>query len=274
MKGFFNDIAHDKEFEGVEFEVKGTELIVNKKVAGYLVPLSNSLVLKSVVMDNVYLIGYDEFVVDKGHLRYLQDEVVKFLELYETVARMREGVRCIFMSNAVSVVNPYFLFWDIRVDNSKRFWSFADGDILVEFVQNQAFIEAKYKTRFGKLIKGTKYGDYAIENKFLNDNDNFIGKKNGSAVFKCSVDYNGNTYGFWIDYKEGKFIVSNDLDPYNKHKYVITDKDHNENAMLLKNVKNAFWLQRFIEAYEGGFCYFESLPIKNQAIEIFRTLKR
>ena len=48
------------------------------------------------------------------------------------------------------------------------------GDILIELVSDDEFIKAKKQTRFGKLISGTKYGDYSIENEFLQDNKVFI----------------------------------------------------------------------------------------------------
>ena len=269
MSGFFGDVS--EHFPECEFEVKGKKLYINKKLAGYLVSLSNALVKKSVNYNEVDKIGFDEFVIDKGNLRYLQNEVVKFLEFYETVARMRDDVRAVFMSNAVSIVNPYFLYWDLKPNPNKRFTK--KGHMLIEFVRNDEFVEAKYKTRFGQIIKGTEYGDYAIENKFLLDNDTFVEKKTPEAKFICSVSYNGTNYGFWVDYKEGKFFVSYKLDPSNKHSYSLTDADHNPNKMLLRNKKHAFYLVRFIEAYEGGYCYFENMQIKNQAMEMFRLLK-
>lgn len=269
MKGFFGDIQEF--FPDTEFEVKGKKLLINGEVAGYLVALSNALVKKSVNYNQVDKIGFDEFVIDKGTLRYLQNEVVKFLEFYETVARMRDDVRAVFMSNAVSVVNPYFLYWNLSPNPNKRFTK--RGHMLIEFVQNEEFKEAKYKTRFGQIIQGTEYGDYAIENKFLVDNENFIEKKTPEAHFVCSVDYNGYQYGFWVDYRAGKFFVSFKLDPSNKHTYALTDSDHKPNTMLLRNKRNAYYLVKFIEAYEGGYCYFESVRIKNQAMEMFKLLK-
>lgn len=269
MSGFFGDVSDF--FPECEFEVKGKKLYINKQLAGYLVSLSNALVKKSVNYNQVDKIGFDEFIIDKGNLRYLNNEVVKFLEFYETVARMRDDVRAVFMSNAVSIVNPYFLYWDIRPNPDKRFTK--KGQLLVEFVRNEEFVQAKYKTRFGQIIKGTEYGDYAIENKYLLDNETFIERKTPDAKHVCYVAYNGNNYGFWVDYREGKFYVSKKIDPSCKHSYSLTDADHNPNKMLLRNKKSAFFLMKFIEAYEGGYCFFEDMQTKNQAMEIFRMLK-
>lgn len=287
---FFNDVAPF--FPNVEFEQKGTKLYINKKLAGYLVSLSNSLIMKSVDLKQVDKIAFDEFVIDKGNLRYLENEPIKFLELYETIARMRpkkdedgnpiltkdgeptfEEPRAFFISNAVSVTNPYFLFWDVRPRKGERFTFAKDGTLVIEFVQNDDFKDMKYKTRFGQLIKGTTYGDYAIENKFLVDSDTFVEKRSEKAKYICKVKYLDNYYGFWLDYSEGKFYVSDKYDPDGRITYALTTSDHEPNLLLVRSKKKGIWLQQFIEAYEKGYCYFESVLIKNQAMEIFRLLK-
>lgn len=283
LKGnFFNDVAPF--FPGVEFEQKGNKLYINKKLAGYLVALSNSIVMKSVDLKQVDKIGFDEFVIPEGNHRYLKDEVVKFLEFYETVSRMRivsdeegkekfEEPRVCFISNAVSIVNPYFIYWDIRPKQDRRFTSFKNGLLVIEFVQNEDFIEMKYKTKFGQLIKGTEYGDYAIENKYLVDNESFVEKRSPNAKYVCRVKYLDNYYGFWIDYTEGKFFVSDKFDPTGKITYTLTDSDHNPNMMLIKSKRQGFYIERFIDAYQNGYCYFENMFVKNQTMKIFRLLK-
>lgn len=266
---FFADIAH--EFPDVEFEVKGKFIYINGGLAGYLVPLSTALTKKSVSYHLVNKIGYDEFVIDKGHLRYLSNEVTMFLEFFETVDRMRDQTRVVFLSNAVSVVNPYFLQFNIKPKKNKRFTKV--GHILIEFVQNKEFIEAKYKTRFGQIIKGTRYGDYAVENQYLNDNENFVEKKTGGSRFEFSIIYNEHVYGFWTDYKVGLVWVSNDYDPSSGLQFALTDQEHKPNMMLIKSASKSHLLSGAIRAYEGGWMRFEDMQIKNQAIEMFSLLR-
>lgn len=269
LEKFFSAVKF--KFPAVEFDVKGMTFYINGEVAGYAIPLSVAITIKSEEFVEVNKICFDEFVIDKGHLHYLPNEVVSFLELYETIARLREGVRVLFLSNAVSIVNPYFLWFNLQPNGKKRFTKY--GHILVEFVQNDEFKEAKYKTKFGQIIKGTKYGDYAIENQFLKDNSHFVEKKTGDARFEFSIVFNGHTYGFWNDYKGGAVYVSADVDPFSKLQFVLTNEDHQPNMKLIKNANSSFLLKSFMKAYEGGWMRFESMQIKNQAIEIFRLLK-
>jgi len=270
FENFFNDIAH--EFPEHEFKVKGSVCYIDGKVAGWGVALSTALTLKSVNFEKVEFIGFDEFVIDSKLIHYLSNEVTAFLEFYETVARLRDNVRVLFLSNAVSVVNPYFTYWNIKVSSQRRFTKI--GHIIVEFVRNEEFVQAKYNTRFGQIIKGTNYGDYAVENKFLKDNLNFVEKKSKHAKFEFSVIYKNHRYGFWSDFRNGVIYCSKNYDPSSKIIYAITDEEHNYNVMLIKSANRSPFLRMAIEAYEGGYMRFEDLEIKNQCIEIFGVLKR
>jgi hypothetical protein len=269
FKHFFADIRG--EFPEVEFEVKGMNIYINGEIGGFGIPLSVALTKKSTAYPNVDKIIFDEFVIDSKVIHYLNNEVSAFLEFYETVARMRDNVRVLFLSNAVSIVNPYFLYWNLRPSGKKRFTRYQH--LLVEFVKNDEFVDAKYKTRFGQIIKGTKYGQYAVENEYLKDNTNFIEKKTGESRFEFSVIYNGHVYGFWNDYKKGLIFVSDDIDPYSKLQFALTDEEHKPNLMLVKNANKSHLLKGFITGYENGYMRFESMTIKNQCIEIFRLLK-
>ena len=266
---FFADVS--QEFPDNEFEVKGKLLYIDKKLAGYGIPLSVALTKKSISYHLVNKIIFDEFIIDKGHIRYLSNEVTTFLEFYETVARMRENVRVLFMANAVSVVNPYFLYWNMKPQTKKKFTKY--NHMIVEYIKNQEFIDAKYKTKFGQIIKGTDYGNYAIENEFLKDNMNFVEKKTGSTRFEYSIVYQNHTYGFWNDYKEGYVYVSKDIDPSNKVQFALTDSEHRPNLMLAKTASSSHHIKTCIKAYEMGCVRFEDLSIKNQFVEIIGLLR-
>lgn len=268
FKNFFADVMN--QFPDVEFEVKGKTLYINGKVAGYGVALSTALTKKSVAYPNVNKIIFDEFVIDSKFIHYMDNEAVAFLEFYETVARMRDDVRVVFLSNAVSVVNPYFTYWKIKPNPQKPFSRF--GHLIVEIYKDDAFVNAKKQTRFGQIIDGTKYGDYAIDNVFLKDNKNFVEKRTPFSKYQFSIRFNGIDYGFWIDFTEGIIHVSNDIDPYGVHKFVISNDDHDINLMLVKSANKNHYLKTSIDAYKLGKMRFKDMSIKNQCVELFGTL--
>jgi hypothetical protein len=266
---FFADVS--QEFPDDEFEVKGKKLFINGECCGYGVALSTALTKKSVSYHDVDYIFFDEFVIDSKVIHYLSNEVSQFLEFYETVARLRDNVRVLFLSNAVTVVNPYFLYWNMKPRNNQKFTRY--GHMILENVKDQAFIDAKYKTKFGQIIKGTNYGNYAVENEFLKDNMNFVEKKTGDCKFEFSMVYNQYTYGIWADYKSGLIYMSKDIDPSNKIQFALTDQEHNPNVVLVRNVNRSFLLRNFVLAYEQGYLRFEDMSVKNQGLEIIGLLK-
>jgi hypothetical protein len=266
---FFADVS--QEFPDDEFEVKGKKLFINGECCGYGVALSTALTKKSVSYHDVDYIIYDEFVIDSKVIHYLNNEVSAFLEFYETVARLRDNVRVLFLSNAVSVVNPYFLYWNIKPRANQRFTKF--NHMIIESIKDADFIDAKYKTKFGQIIKGTTYGNYAVENDFLKDNLNFVERKTGDARFEFSMIYNNYTYGVWADYKTGLIYTSRDVDPSNKIQFALTDHEHKPDLLLVKNVNRSFLLRNYILAYESGYLRFEDMSIKNQCMEIIGLLK-
>ena len=270
-KNFFKPLQKEGLYAEHEFDVKGTKYFIDSKICGYSFPLSKAITLKSNEFPNVTKIIFDEFIIDKGSYHYLPNEVEMFLEFYESIARMRD-VRVFFLANAISQINPYFLYFGLQLPYNSNL--VKKNDILLQMVADDDFIKAKKETRFGKLIEGTKYGEYAIDNKFLRDTYNFIEKKTGKVKYYFTFVYEGEKYGVWLDYERYIFYLSFDIDEYNQFKYALTFKDHSENTMLLKSAKNLPMVKNFIEAYKVGAVRFENVKLRNIAFEIIRTLIR
>lgn len=248
-----------------ELTIDGNLGKVNGEVCVYFIALSTSRQLKSNNYPLVNKIIYDEFVISKGRVTYLKNEVEVFLDLYETVARMRDNVRAVLLANSISIVNPYFLFWNIKPDTTKRFT--CVGQVCVELFTDSDFIEAKKKTRFGQLVSGTRYGDYAIDNKWLDDNETFVQAKTPKAQFMLGIKYNGTMYGFWVDYDVGLIFVNRQYDPYSYALYAITKEDHEANLLLIKNIASTKRVERVLYAFKNGLLRFEDMQVKNQFYE-------
>lgn len=247
-------------------------------IAGYGFVLSTASNKKSISYPNITTLIFDEFLLDKGNQMYLQNEPIKLLNLYETIARPgtdHPRVVLFMLANALSVTNPYFLFWDLKMPkrrdkNGKYIWKHPKRPILVEDVKNEKFIDRKKNTEFGDLVKGTKYAEYSIENKFLLDNDTFIEKKGKKARYYFTFIYKEKNLGVWADFNEGKMWVSEDIDPSFLLVYTLTLKDHQPNTMFLKTKNKAGHFKTFLENYKLGNVYFESINIKNICYEVIQ----
>lgn len=264
MNGKFFDAVREY-YPDDELKIEGSTGLVNGEVAFYFVALSTSRQLKSNNYPEVNKIVFDEFIIDKGKVSYLKNEVEVFLDLYETVARLRDNVRAVLLANSITVVNPYFLFWNIKVDTSKRFT--VKGQVVVELFTDSDFIAKKKKTRFGQLVAGTRYGNYAIDNKFLLDSDTFIAPKTSKAEFMLGVKYDGVMYGFWVDYNVGLMFVNRQYDPCSYNLFTLTKDDHEPNLLLIKTLNDHNRLKRVVYAFQKGLLRFEDATVKNQFFE-------
>ena len=264
MNGKFFDAVRERYPED-ELKIEGNTGLINGEVAFYFIALSTSRQLKSNNYPFVNKIIFDEFIIDKGRITYLKNEVEVFLDLYETVARTRDNVRAVLLANSVTVVNPYFLFWNIKPDINKRFT--VQGQVCIELFTDSDFVEMKKKSRFGQLINGTRYGDYAIDNKFLLDNDTFIMQKTPKSEFLLGMKYNGIMYGFWVDYHEGFIFVNRQYDPSSYSLYCLTKDDHDMNLLLIKSLSDSKRVQRIVFAFRNGLLRFSDMQVKNQFYE-------
>ena len=265
VKKFFDAVC--KEFPDSEFKVKGKEFYIDGKRAGFAQELSTAKVMKSDEFPEIDTIIFDEFIIDKGVYHYLPDEITNFLEFYETVARMRD-VKVFFLANAVTMMNPYFLYFDITIPYGNTIS--AKNDKLIQVYKNEGFLELKKNTRFGKLIAGTAYGDYNMNNVFLRDNNNFIEKKSGFCDLFFSFKYNGDVYGVWRNLRDGKTFVSYDYDEKRGITYAITTNDMRPNLVLLPNLRNSKYFKVFLREYELGVVYYENQKIKSAVRDVVK----
>lgn len=288
MQQFFKDIEY--KYPDYEFKTDNKYLYIrlktendnekwtDKDIAGYGFILSTANNKKSISYPRITTLVYDEFLLDKGNQRFLPNEPVALLNLYETIARPgtpHPRVVLFMLANALTITNPYFLYWDLKMPtkkdkNNKWIWKHPTRPILVEDVKNEKFIDTKKNTEFGKLIEGTTYSGYSIDNKFLLDNDTFVEKRSPKAKFYFTFIYLEHTLGVWIDRDEGKMYVSKDIDPSYPLVYSITLKDHKPNTMLIKNKSRNGHFKIFLENYQLGNVYFESINIKNITYEVIK----
>lgn len=261
VPNFFDAIKSNEKYKDVKFYVKNNKFYINDVLAGYSIALSTSAILKSTSFNNVSTIIFDEFIIDRGCYHYLPNEVEKLLDVYETIARMRD-VKIFFLGNAISITNPYFTYFDLSLPYNSDIKTFKKGLIVVNYIKNQEYRNAKKSTKFGQLIEGTDYSKYAIDNEFLRDNTTFIKKKPAGCRFYYILKLNHINYGIWIDHKNNKMYISNDIDLNCPIQFTINYDDHDENSILLRCRSSAF-LKSLFSYFENGDLLFENMKIKN-----------
>ena len=264
---FFKALITNDEFPNHKLSVKGSKFMIDDKVAGYSFSLSTAQSLKSTNFPKVKTIIFDEFIIEEGQNHYLKNEVENFLGAIESIARTRD-VRVFMLANAVTITNPYFIYFNISLPYNTDIKTYKDGLILIQYMNNPEYRKAKAETKFGRLTANTEYSKYAIENNFRLDNKNFIEKKTGNSRCSFGIKYNDHTFGVWFDYNEGKIFVSEDVN--SPQIFACSLKDHTPNTMLLSAIKEYNSWKTFIKNYKLGNVYYESVKIKNIIQELLR----
>jgi hypothetical protein len=265
---YFDNVK--EEFPGVELKVKGREFYVNGKIAGWAIPLSSWQSEKSNAYPNVSTIIFDEFLREKDNSGYIPNEVSALLNLMDTVFRDRENCRCVALSNAVSVVNPYFLYFNLIPNINKRFN--ANESILIEIPDSKDFSEERRKTRFGKLIDGTDYGEMSLDNDFVNDSNVFIEKRSKESKYVFTVVYKGMNMGVWVDNDLGLLFLSHDHDPSSKKVFALSKEDLTENVMLISGWKKNYYLKKLVGSFMAGYLRFDNQVLRTTGYELFKKL--
>ena len=263
---FFDDIKNDETLKNDSLYISGSKFYCNKEVCGYAISLSKALIEKSVPYNDVDIIIFDEFLTDGTTYRYIKDEPEKLLDFIETVGRLRD-IKCFCLGNSISQVNPYFDYFNISLPYNSDIKTFKNGLILINYIKNENYRKIKHESKFGKLIEGTHYSEYAIDNTFLQDNNNFIKKKDPKSKFFYTICLNNKYYGIWLDYNSNKMYVSK---KYILNNIVITFdlNSHTENTILLKS--RSVFFQNLLNHYRNGGLFFENQNIKSDMINLIR----
>lgn len=271
LSDFWADIRNA--YPDDELTQKGNQLYINGELAGYLIALSTSMQLKSVAFPLVQTIIMDEFIIDKGRINYLRNEVHVFMELFETIARMRDNVTAIFFGNAISIVNPYFDFFKITPELGRRYTK--KNGVCVEFYFNELFIAQKESTAFGKLIAPTSYGEYNMKNKFLRDSDSFIESRPSTAGTKLyQFIFDGERFSLWQDVKYQRFYIDRTYeDNFGEFRTYVSNPvdmiDTDKSMIMFK--KNNMISKRLCQLIERGDLYFVDQSAKQKFYEKLLT---
>lgn len=275
----FSDIAH--EFPDIKLETKGDYFELDdgetSQILGYATSLNMTDDFKSSAYPDVSWIWFEEFIIhDTRHHSYLPNEITSFYDIYETIARTGSDhklVRVLMNANAVTITNPYFDEWGCELPEPGKIRRFGNGDIIVQNVVSPELVEAKKASRFGKIIEGTRYAEYAIENKWLLDSSDFVARKNQACTLACNLVYESVYYGVWLDSKNWRYYISLDHNKQYPETYPVTLEDSMPNLMLAQAARKLPTLKNLLTAYDCGAVRFESVNIKNKMRKAFNIIR-
>lgn len=291
---FFADVA--KEFPGWDFRVEGryaqaarsldpvdgesdSDLTKRQKTQrwktiGYFAALSVAQHMKGSSFPNVHTIMFDEFIIERGNLDYLPNEVVKFNNFYSTIDRWQDRVKVFFLANSVGIMNPYFLAWNIRPDEEKEFVKRNDGFIVFHFPDSEKFQSEVYQTRFGRFIAGTEYAEYAVGNQFADNHDHLIKLKDYRATYLFSLETKHGIFSLWEAREDGVSRFGAKTTYYAQKKRpkvdvlftLLPEKMNNDRVLMTYRDRP---METLRTAFRTGNLMFDEASTRNTFIDIF-----
>lgn len=276
----FSDIRHKGYFKGVDLRVAadksgGYNFYHNDKIMGYGKALSTAR--RSTSLPNVKLIIFDEFLIDdrNRHDRYLNsgNEVFLFNNFYETIARGRD-IPVLFLGNAFSMVNPYFLELGIRINSPKENKIYKGKSWTLVFWRDEEYIRSREQTQFYQATKGTKFSEHAFGNSFYLDRTDFVKKRSKDSEHQFSLVYLGKTYGVWVDWEKGEYYVSTKGANTDRERTIsLSLEDNSPNNVNIRRYRNMPFMRAFRMAADNNSVYFDSLETWNKMNEVVYLLK-
>jgi len=273
---FFADIEHkfpkyDLRANGNIAEYAPVETREEKKrswkIMGYFISLSTAQTQKSVAFPKVKTIIYDEFIIETGALHYLPDEAIVFNNFYSTVDRYTDKTKVFFLANSVSIMNPYFIEYEIRPDESSEFIRSHEGFIVCHFPDSEAFASSIYETTFGKFIKGTEYAKYAVGNNFADNNENLIGTKDSRYKYYFTLECTNGTFSIWHSSYDATYAVQTKLPKVNNWFTLLPQRITEDKALMTFQDKPLSYLRT---AFRTGKMVFDRPSTRNAFTEIFK----
>lgn len=264
---FFRDIqAHGYHTEN-EFKNIGNTFFMDGEEIGYCFSVNSQQRFKSSGYPKVMWLLFDEFIPENDSFR-VQNEVSKFINLYETIARLRD-VRAVFIANALTRTNPYFEYFNFRPQVGSTFTRHKNGEMIIEMYYNAEYADEKRKSRFGQIIEGTKEAEMMIANKFVYDNYNFVVPRyTGNMTYLATIVKDGKKYGMSYTDK-GEYYIHNNVDGNKRMIMTFNIDDHDYNIIMYNNAMSSPYMQRLKTAYEMGLVKFQNLSIKQDIYAIF-----
>lgn len=273
-KGYFPE----HEFKVVADKSGGYNFYCDDKIMGYGKALSTSASRRSTSYPYVKRLLFDEFLIDDSagsNQRYLNsgDEFFVFTNFYETIARGRD-IPVLFLGNAFSMVNPYFLALGIRIEDPEDNKIYKGKAWTVVFWKDPDFIAERAKTQFYQATADSKFAEHAYGNSFYLDSKDFVAKRSKTSEHQFSLVYLGKTYGVWVDWERGTYYVSTKGANTSRDKTIsMSLSDNKPNNVSIRRYRNMPFMRAFRMAVDNNSVYFDSLETYNKMNEVIYLLK-
>ena len=263
---FKNDIMESKrKSDGIYHE-----LTLNGIPCGYAVAINsadNVKKLSHLFSDSKRML-FDEFQPETG--QYCPNEINKFQSIHMSIAR-GEGKQVRYLpvymlSNFVTVLNPYYIAWDIadKIQIDTKFYK-GNGVVIEQgFYETVAY--EQLKSGFNQAFRDSEYTKFAGSKIYLNDKLSFIEKMSGKNRYVCTIIVNGKMYCIREYPDKGIIYCGTNYDESYPVCYCVETSDHKPNLLLLNQASP--FLKTMRKFFDFGFFRFQNLECKSAVFKL------
>lgn len=263
----FNDIA--KDYPDLKIEVVGYQGLIDGEVFCYFIPLSSHTKFKSSSYPDVDFAFFDEYIISQTNRDgYLKNEAMHLLDLLNTIFRQRR-YNLYIASNSISYVNPLFEFYGIEPKPNDTFIKAQDGLVVVEITRDTDYSKHVKMSDNARLVAGTSYYDYAINNNVLEDTSDFIvpKKPEGFDYNRCAFRLGNYVLGCWsLGATDSGVYVNTNYDKSILPKYTVYSNQNYEGWRNIKVDRNNWNLKYIKKCFLAGRVWYCNQEVKQKFI--------
>lgn len=244
---------------------------------GYFVSLSKAQDYKELTFANVRRLCLDEALIQNpnGHHNYLPMEYEQLISIVDSCTREQPGdgrhkPNVYLLSNACSIVNPYFQHYGITTVPPDGLSWWGRKTFLLYVGNDTEYAQAKAAdTVAGRMSRNTVTAEMANENSFVTARTDLIAPKTPAARFAFGMVCEGTRYGVWVDLDAGLYYVNDRVPNGARPVYALTAGDNAVNYLVARRSQRS--IQDLVEMYSLGLVRFSTPVLRERCeMEVFR----
>jgi len=264
-QNMFSAISQDKKFLKDNFSIENNKIYMNGKHAGYVMAVSTFYKRKGNDYADVVNVIYDEFIPETDQIR-LGDDVRKFINSIQNITRHRK-CRIILLANALDKGNGILELLGFENIDEYGYYVNKDKKAILHYSKpNPKFVALKAESATGLMVKGTRYEDNIVNNKFAGNNDFIFDKKPKSDIIGVYTNSENIAIRIYHSRQTGLYYATKDINT-NSLLYMRYTFDINIVNTKIKLAPKEH--KQFLkDLYTGHLLRFESKYIKNQFLTL------
>ena len=258
------------EFKNLDFAYSSENMLYESETIAWCFALTEVVKLKRRSFPEICWMIFDEYTIEDGTARYINgyQEPELFVNLYHTIDREEDRVKCFFMGNNTSYYNPYHLYPLFGLPGRLR--DIEPGDIwknkvslFQRAIPKPALLEKRKENRFLNAATGTRYGDYAVSGEYRDDGYQPIQKLGPNAMYRCTIHCPDGVFSCFSDAVARQVIFSEAIDSKYSIKFSLVRDGYKDGFPYYRPDFDGY-IKLFKAAARQEQLFYESMSIKSK----------